>query len=176
MAGEEEKKRLEQYRGLRHEGRHRGELDKLPALEPIHVNAMPYRVKKVKAQQTPAEYMEEQSPAVLQYMFKRMNAFMVYADKGIHDPLGYKIFKCLSSEIAKSAGQAMRTAQRKGEAGGLGNEQDGYAIKAYRKKLVSMKQSLSGQSESINSNAVEEGNYSVIEDDDPLLSDMEDEF
>ncbi len=123
-------------------GRKKGGFNKpnMPALPPIHVDDMPYALPKLKRADDCAKYYTRIAPKVLTYMFKRMNMFFVYAEKGYPDPLGKAIFDILGKEIVKDvrllAGEQKKAGDKEM------SKTDTKQVKKFRKSLVNMQKTL----------------------------------
>ena len=140
-------------------------------LPPIHVDGMPYRVANIKKGETVQEYWNSQSPKILKYMMKRMASFIVYQEAGQPDPFGAEVFKILSKELVKE----VRTKAVELRKAATNSKDEGKNIKAYRKKLIDLKDSLSTDV-SFTEVPEETGNYNVLDSDFSPLSEQEDEF
>lgn len=157
--------------GLPGAGRPFGSKSAPKPLPPIHVDGMPYRVAKLKKGETVQEYWNSQSPKILQYMMKRMAAFIVYQEAGQPDPFGAEVFKILSKELVKEV-RTKAVELRKADTSKM---DEGKSIKAYRKKLVDLKDSLSTEASFVDV-PEETGNYNVLDEEFSPLSGQEDEF
>lgn len=157
--------------GLPGAGRPFGSKTTPKPLPPIHVDGMPYRVAKLKKGESVQEYWNSQSPKILHYMMKRMAAFIVYQEAGQPDPFGAEVFKILSKELVKE----VRTKAIELRKVATSNKDEGKNIKAYRKKLSDLKDSLSTDVSFVDV-PEETGNYDVLDSDFSPLGDVEDEF
>lgn len=154
-------------------GRPKGMPNAPKPLPPIIVQELPYPVLKLNKNETAAEYWNRQSPITLKYLLARMDAYLIYTEQGVPDPLGAQIFKLLGKEmvkaIAKQAGTSDKTKMQ--------DVSDGATIKAWRNKLVDIKQSLSApaKDESFMSTS-EEGEFEPADDILPRIGQLGDRF
>lgn len=154
-------------------GRPKGSKTRLPALPPIHVDKLPFPIVKLKQRETAHDYWNRQAPKTLLYLVKRFNAFLMYQEQGINDPLGAQIFKLLGKELVKD----IRTkAEKKRENSTTSRPGEGKTIKEYRKSLVKMRESLVDDAEIIDEELPSDGEYTPVEEVTDLLGGIEDEF
>lgn len=154
-------------------GRPRGSKNKVAPLPKIHVDGLPYPVVAVKRGETPESYWNRQAPKTLMYMFKRLDAYIVYQEQGIADPFGAAVFKLLGKELVKE----VRVRAVKTRADALNTDpNEGATVKKFRKSLVKMRESLAPDAEIIDVEPIEVGEFNPIDLDVPRVDDIEDEF
>ena len=156
-------------------GRPAGARNRPVSLPPIHVDGLPYPLVKIKRGESGPEYWNRQSTKVLNYMFKRMNAFIIYQERGLPDPLGAEIFKMLGKEIVKGIGNTARKDKNAGAGTGIGDNISG--IKEYRKELGKLKASYVSEGEIINEDDTQQaGPLNMLGPSGDVVGDMDDEF
>lgn len=154
-------------------GRPVGSKNKLPVLPPIHIDNMPFRVLKHKRGESTVDYWERQSPKTLMYLFRRMDAFIVYSEKGYFDPVGQEIFKLLSRELVKDV---RAKSKKRSEAGPVSDVSEGRRVKEFRQELTKMQETLTEDAEIINDGTEDVGLFDNTEGMGLGLGDLEDEF
>lgn len=158
--------------GVPNAGRKHGSRDRLPQLPPVHFDGEKIKVYTKAQGESAVDYWDRQAPNVLHYIFRRLNNFIAYADKGIHDPLGHQIFNTVTKELIKSVNMGSIAKHKVTPP----VKAEGKGIKDFRNKLVDMQQSFTIESSTKIDKVDDDGIQDLTEGLGLGLDDMPDEF